>query len=60
MAKRKNLLFILSDQQRLDTVSAYGQNKICRTPNIDALAANGMKFTHAFTPSPICAPAWAT
>lgn len=60
MAKRKNLLFILSDQQRLDTVSAYGQNKICRTPNIDALAANGMKFTHAFTPSPICAPARAS
>ena len=60
MAKRKNVLFILSDQQRYDTVSAYGLNSVCRTPNIDALAANGMKFTNAFTPSPICAPARAS
>ena len=52
MAKRKNVLFILSDQQRFDTVSAYGLNDVCRTPNIDALAADGMKFTNAFTPLP--------
>ena len=57
MAKRKNILYILADQQRFDTVSAYGKNDICRTPHIDALAENGMKFTNAFTPSAICAPA---
>ena len=39
MAKRKNVLLILSDQQRLDTVSAYGMNNICKTPHIDQLAA---------------------
>lgn len=60
MAKRKNILYILADQQRFDTVSAYGKNDICRTPHIDALAENGMKFTNAFTPSAICAPARAS
>ena len=60
MAKRKNVLLILADQQRLDTVSAYGMNDICKTPHIDALAAEGMKFTNAYTPSAICAPARAS
>ena len=60
MEKRKNVLFILSDQQRFDTVSAYGKNDICKTPNIDRLAERGMKFTNAFTPSAICAPARAS
>ena len=60
MAKRKNVLLILADQQRLDTISAYGMNPICKTPHIDQLAAEGMKFTNAYTPSAICAPvpAW--
>lgn len=60
MAKRKNVLLILSDQQRLDTISAYGLNPICRTPHIDQLAKEGMKFTNAYTPSAICGPARAS
>ena len=37
--KRKNILLILSDQQRIDTISAYGLGDgICRTPHIDQLA----------------------
>ena len=60
MAKRKNVLLILSDQQRLDTVSAYGMNNICKTPHIDQLAAEGMKFTNAYTSSAICAPSRAS
>lgn len=60
MTKKKNIILILSDQQRYDTVSAYGLNDICRTPNIDALANEGMKFTNAFTSSPICAPSRAS
>lgn len=60
MKKRKNILYILSDQQRWDTVSAYGKNDICRTPNIDQLAADGMKFTNAFTSSAICSPSRAS
>ena len=58
--KRKNILLILSDQQRYDTVSAYGLNDICRTPHIDQLAKEGMKFNNAFTCSPICAPSRAS
>lgn len=58
--KKKNVLLILSDQQRYDTVSAYGKNDICKTPNIDKMAHDGMKFTSAFTPSAICAPARAS
>ena len=60
MAKRKNVLLILSDQQRMDTVGAYGMNDICKTPHIDQLAAEGMKFNNAYTPSAICAPARAS
>ena len=60
MAKRKNVLLILADQQRMDTISAYGLNNICKTPHIDQLAAEGMKFTNAYTPSAICAPARAS
>lgn len=58
--KRKNILLILSDQQRYDTVGAYGLNSICKTPHIDQLAAEGMKFTNAFTSSAICAPSRAS
>lgn len=60
MKKRKNVLLILADQQRLDTVSAYGQNDICKTPHIDALAEEGMLFHNAYTTSAICAPARAS
>ena len=60
MGKRKNVLLILSDQQRWDTISAYGCNDICKTPHIDALAEEGMKFRNAFTTSAICAPSRAS
>ena len=42
MGKRKNVLLILADQQRMDTVGAYGMNDICKTPNIDRLAEEGI------------------
>ncbi|MGC1479584.1 MAG: sulfatase-like hydrolase/transferase [Chthoniobacterales bacterium] len=61
MAKKKpNILVLMSDQQRLDSISAYGLNSICKTPNIDKLAARGVRFDHAFTPTAICAPARAS
>ena len=62
MAKRKNVLLILSDQQRLDTVGAYGTGlgTMIQTPHIDELAKDGMKFTNAYTTSAICAPARAS
>jgi len=59
-SKRRNILYILSDQQRLDTIGAYGLNAICQTPHIDALAARGVRFNHAYTPTAICSPARAS
>ena len=51
-----NILFIFSDQQRWDTVGAYGQ-PLDVTPNLDRLAAEGVRFEHAFTCQPVCGPA---
>jgi len=52
----KNLLIIMSDEQNRDTLGAYGHG-IVKTPNIDALAARGTRFTAAYTCCPICVPA---
>jgi choline-sulfatase len=52
----RNLLFILSDEHTRDISGCYGDT-IVRTPNIDALAARGVRFTNAYTPCPICVPA---
>ncbi|HEV8634037.1 MAG TPA: sulfatase-like hydrolase/transferase [Chloroflexota bacterium] len=56
MAERPNVVFILSDQQRWDTVGAYGC-PVDLTPNLDALAKRGVRFERAFTCQPVCAPA---
>jgi arylsulfatase A-like enzyme len=53
---RPNLLLIMTDQQRWDTLGAAG-NSVIRTPNLDRLARQGVLFNHAFSPAPICAPA---
>jgi choline-sulfatase len=44
--KRPNFLFILTDDQSPETLNAYGQ-KVCETPNLDRLAAEGMVFDDA-------------
>jgi uncharacterized sulfatase len=51
-----NILFIFSDQQRWDTLGCYGQ-RLPVTPHLDALAAEGVRFEHAFTCQPVCGPA---
>ncbi|WOO42597.1 sulfatase-like hydrolase/transferase [Rubellicoccus peritrichatus] len=53
---RPNILFVLSDQQRWDTLGCYGQ-KLPVTPNLDRLAKEGTRFRYAFTPQPVCGPA---
>src|SRR6185295_14626233 len=54
MSRRtKNILFIMCDQLRWDYLSCYGHPKL-DTPNIDALAARGVRFTRAYVQSPIC------
>lgn len=59
MTRRPNIVLVFSDQQRMDSVGAYG-NRFVKTPNLDAMAANGMRFTKAFTPWPVCTPARGT
>ncbi|MBV7335566.1 sulfatase-like hydrolase/transferase [Chloroflexi bacterium TSY] len=60
MSQQPNILVLMSDQQRLDTVSAYGLNEIVRTPHIDGIAERGVRFDYAFTPTAICSPARAS
>ena len=54
MAKR-NVLFIMCDQLRFDYLSCAGHPYL-QTPNIDALAARGVRFTRAYVQSPVCGP----
>lgn len=56
MNKRPNIIFYFSDQQRWDTCGCYGQ-KLDVTPNLDALAAEGVLFQNAYTCQPVCGPA---
>ena len=53
MAKAKNILFIMFDQLRWDYLSCYGHPHL-KTPNIDRLAAKGVRFDRAYIQSPIC------
>ncbi len=50
-----NILIVLSDDHSWHDSGCYG-NRIIETPNIDALAARGMRFTHAFTGCAMCIP----
>jgi arylsulfatase A-like enzyme len=52
---RPNILLIHSDQHRFDCVGVNG-HPLIKTPNMDRLAAEGMNFTHAFCPIPLCVP----
>jgi len=53
MAKAKNILFIMFDQLRWDYLSCYGHPHL-HTPNIDKLAAKGVRFNRAYIQAPIC------
>jgi arylsulfatase A-like enzyme len=55
-AGKKNLLFILTDQQRYDALSIAG-NSVLKTPNLDRLAKEGAFFRNAYTPCAVCTPA---
>ena len=56
MARKKqpNILFIMTDQQRPDCA---GGHPVVRTPNLERLAAEGLRFDCAYTVSPVCMPA---
>jgi arylsulfatase A-like enzyme len=53
---KKNLLFIITDQQRYDALG-YAGNSAIQTPNLDRLAEQGAYFRNAYTPCAVCGPA---
>jgi uncharacterized sulfatase len=69
MNTQSNIIFLLSDQQRWDTCGCYRSEPILRsdpehggkpaniTPNLDRMAADGVRFELAFTCQPVCGPA---
>jgi arylsulfatase A-like enzyme len=54
-----NIVFILADDMGASTPGVYG-GKVIKTPNIDRLAREGMRFTQAYSASAVCAPARAS
>ncbi len=55
MGRVRNILFIMCDQLRADYLSCAGHPTL-HTPNIDALAQRGVRFSRAFVQSPVCGP----
>ncbi len=64
--KRPNILVLCSDEQRTDTLGCYGPvygvqgNPVLRTPHIDRLAEEGVRFDRVYVPYPLCSPARAS
>ena len=58
-AERPNIVFIMSDDHATRAVSAY-DDSLMETPNIDRIAANGMRFDRAYVGNAICGPSRAT
>ena len=59
MPKKPDILYIMTDQQRFDTIAALGNSRIS-TPNIDRLVKRGVAFTNAYSTCPVCVPARCT
>ncbi|MCI8597731.1 MAG: sulfatase-like hydrolase/transferase [Lachnospiraceae bacterium] len=53
---KKHILILFTDQQRKDTIGAFG-NEYIQTPNLDRLAEESVIFDNCITPSPVCVPA---
>lgn len=56
MGSKRQIVFIMTDSQGTDLVGCYG-NPGMKTPNIDRLAEQGMRFDRAYTTQPVCGPA---
>ena len=54
-ARQPNILIVIADDLNKDSVGVYG-NKDVKTPNIDRLASQGMRFNMAYTSTAMCAP----
>ncbi len=57
--QKPNVLFIIADDLTATAVSAY-ENKVCKTPNIDKLASEGVQYSKAYCQYPVCGPSRAS
>lgn len=57
--KPVNVVFIMTDQQNVNTLGCYG-NPVIRTPNIDRIASEGVVFEKAYVTTPVCVPSRAS
>jgi arylsulfatase A-like enzyme len=55
VARRPNVLFLMTDQQTLRAMSAYG-NPWLKTPHMDSIAAVGVRFEKSYCTAPVCGP----
>lgn len=53
---KPNIVVLLADDLGVGDVGAYNLNSVIRTPNLDRLAAEGVRFTDAHSPSSVCTP----
>ena len=58
-ASKPNIIFIMADDQGWADLGCYGSKHVL-TPNLDRMAASGLRFTDAYTGSPVCGPARCT
>ncbi|MBI1358173.1 MAG: sulfatase-like hydrolase/transferase [Acidobacteria bacterium] len=54
-SRRPNILFVMTDQQRYDSLGANG-NELVRTPNLDRLAGQSANFHRCYVQAPVCVP----
>ena len=52
---RPNIVFLMADQMRADALAVSG-NTFCKTPALDAMAAEGVRFSNAYAPQALCTP----
>ena len=53
--RKPNVIYIMTDQQRKDTLRCYGNDNV-RTPALDSLAGRGILFNSCYTTQPVCSP----
>ncbi|MBW2324041.1 MAG: sulfatase-like hydrolase/transferase [Deltaproteobacteria bacterium] len=58
-SKKPNIIYFYSDQHRHDAMGCAG-NSVIKTPNLDRMANEGMRFSRAYSQCPVCQPARAS
>ncbi len=56
ISQKPNIVIIMTDQQFADAMSCVMGNQYINTPHMDKLAEQGVRFTKAYTPNPLCMP----